>query len=238
MPPPQSTIAYINIPNAPLPLVPVPGRRASLRQPSKPHQGSDRVFRNRTYLELGLLLHMKRDLGGFTGRGYDKGRPLAVQVAWVLIASPLFRSVWCPSRLRVALLRLFGASIGEGVVIRQDVRIHWPWKLIVGDNVWIGVESWLLNLEPITIGSNVCISQGAFLCTGSHDASSPTFEFDNAPISVEDGAWIAARAAVLRGVTIGSSAVVGATALVTKNVPPGARVLAPLALEVGASGGR
>lgn len=132
-------------------------------------------------------------------------------------------------KLRIAILRAFGATVGQGVIIRHGVRIHWPWKLTVGDHVWIGVDAWLLNLEHITVGSNVCISQGALLCTGSHLIDSPTFEFDNAPIHVLDGAWIAARATVLRGVTIGEEAIVGATSLVAQDVPKGARAFAPRA---------
>lgn len=172
-----------------------------------------------------------RHLGQFSGIGYDKGRSLPIQVAWAVICEPLLRKVWVPSRIRVAVLRAFGAEIGDGVLIRHDVRIHWPWKLSVGDNCWVGVDAWLLNLEPIRIGSNVCISQGALLCTGSHDAGSPSFEFDNAPIVVEDEVWIAARATVLRGVTIGSRSVVGATALVTKDLPPNSTIFAPRAVQ-------
>lgn len=171
--------------------------------------------------------HHLRRLSRFTGEGYDKGRPVAVCAAWAMVAEPLTRSVVCPPSLRAKVLRAFGAQIGENVNIRNDVRIHWPWKLTVGDNTWIGVGSYLLNLEPITIGDDVCISQQTFLCTGSHKADDVAFEYDNAPITVEDGAWIAARATVLRGVTIGRDAVVGATALVVKDVPEGARVLAP-----------
>lgn len=141
---------------------------------------------------------------------------------------------WCPPRIRAAILRAFGAHIGSGTVIRHRVRIHWPWKLSVGDGTWVGEGAWLLNLEHITIGSDVCISQEALLCTGSHDRRSPTFEFDNAPIVVEDGAWIAARATVLRGSTIGQDAVVGATALVSGDVAPGAMLLAPRAVEIQA----
>ncbi|WP_241988658.1 putative colanic acid biosynthesis acetyltransferase [Cryobacterium breve] len=127
------------------------------------------------------------------------------------------------------LLRLFGATVGDNVLIRHRVRIHWPWKLVVGDNSWIGEEVWILNLEPVVIGSDVCISQGVLLCTGSHDRTSQTFEFDNAPIVVEDGAWIAARATVLRGSRIGHDSVIGATALVTGNVPARAVLRAPRA---------
>lgn len=174
------------------------------------------------------MQHVRR-LAEFTGAGYDKGRGRAAQVLWIAASALLVERIWCPLGLRVRILRAFGAEIGTGVRIRQGVRIHWPWKLSVGDNAWIGVDVWLLNLEEISIGADVCISQAAFLCTGSHSASSRTFDFDNAPIRVEDGAWIAARATILRGVVIGSGAVVGATALVVQDVPDGARVLAPAA---------
>ncbi|WP_345041421.1 DapH/DapD/GlmU-related protein [Georgenia daeguensis] len=127
-------------------------------------------------------------------------------------------------------MRAFGATIGANALIRHRVRIHWPWKLHVGDNSWIGEGAWILNLEPVTIGSNVCISQDVLICTGSHQMDSPTFEFDNASISIEDEVWVAARATILRGVTIGQQAVIGATALVTKSVPAGQLVLAPKAV--------
>lgn len=171
----------------------------------------------------------RRRLGDFTGAGYDKGRGVLWQTAWQLASAVLVRPWFVPVGLRVAVLRGFGAKIGVGVNLRSGVRVHWPWKLEIGDNSWIGERVWMLNLEPIRIGSDVCVSQAVFLCTGSHDHRSPSFEFDNAPIRVEDGAWIAARATVLRGVTVGADAVVGATALVTKDVASGAFVLAPRA---------
>ncbi|WP_411721957.1 putative colanic acid biosynthesis acetyltransferase [Mycetocola sp.] len=136
---------------------------------------------------------------------------------------------WCPPTIRANILRAFGARIGRGVNIRHGVRIHWPWKLTVGDHSWVGEQTWILNLEPVTIGADVCISQDVFLCTGSHDRRSPTFEFDNAPITVGDGAWIAARATILRGSSIGSDSIIGATALITGAVEPGSVMLGPLA---------
>jgi putative colanic acid biosynthesis acetyltransferase WcaF len=165
-------------------------------------------------------------LADFTGAGYDKGRPKAIQALW-LAMSGVIMHWWFPTKARVVVLRAFGAQIGDGVLIRHRVRIHWPWKLSVGPDTWIGEGTWILNLEPVTIGSNVCVSQDVFLCTGSHDRRSPSFEFDNAPIAIGDGAWVAARATLLRGVTIGDGAVVGATALVSMDVAPGSTVLAP-----------
>lgn len=165
-----------------------------------------------------------RRLGGFTGAGYDKGRPLPVQALWFAVLNLVFVQWWCPGRLRPLLLRAFGATVGTGVVIRHRVRVLWPWKLVVGDDVWVGEDAWLLNLEPITLEHDVCLSQGVLLCTGGHQRRSPTFEYDNGPITVRAGAWVAARATVLRGVEIGPDAVVAACARVGEHVPAGAVV--------------
>lgn len=160
-------------------------------------------------------------LSRFDGAGYDKGRGVGVQILWLLASGAVVRRWWCPLRVRIGILRLFGASIGHDTLIRHDVKIHWPWKLTIGDSCWVGEGTWILNLEPVDIGSNTCVSQDVLLCTGSHDRRSPDFAFDNAPISIGEGVWIAARATVLRGVTIGDGALVGATALVYEDLPPG-----------------
>ena len=146
---------------------------------------------------------------------------MAVQALWFATLNLVFSRWWFPPRLRPALLRAFGAEVGARVLIRHRVRVQWPWKLTVGDDVWIGEDAWLVNLEPITLGNDVCVSQGALLCTGSHQRRSRTFEFDNAPIEVGAGAWVAARAIVLRGVTVGEGAVVGAGAVAHRDLAPG-----------------
>lgn len=158
---------------------------------------------------------------------------MAWQIGWLVVSGLVVVRWWCPVSLRLRLLRAFGAEIAPGVLIRHNVRVHWPWKLRVGRDSWIGDGVWILNLEPVTIGSDVCLSQDVLLCTGSHDHRSPTFEFDNAPVEIADGAWLAARATVLRGVRVGRDAVVGATALITRDVPDGAVVLAPRGERVG-----
>ena len=163
------------------------------------------------------------------GRGcsYDKGRGVLFQALWVAASELVVTKVWCPNRLRCAILRWFGAKIGHGVIIRHRVRVHWPWKLSIGDDSWVGTDSELYNLDTIDIGSDVCISQHAYLCTGSHDRFSPDFDFDNGPIVVADGVWICARSTVLRGVTIGANSVIGATCLISGDVPPNAVVRPP-----------
>src|SRR5262245_15714173 len=139
----------------------------------------------------------------------------------------MLRRWWCPNRLRISVIRMFGGRIGERTLIRHNVKIHWPWKLTIGSDCWIGEETWILNLEPVVIGDNTCLSQGVLLCTGSHDRRSPKFAYDNAATSDGDGVWIAARATILRGVTIGDRAVVGATSLVASDIGRGAMVAAP-----------
>ncbi|WP_448320641.1 WcaF family extracellular polysaccharide biosynthesis acetyltransferase [Streptomyces sp. CO7] len=160
-----------------------------------------------------------RDLSSFTLAGYDKGRGKLVQALWFAVMNLVFMAWWCPPRLRVALLRAFGATVGERVLIRHRVRVLWPWKLTVGDHTWIGEGAWLLNLEPVTLGRHVCVSQEALLCTGSHDHRAADFRYRNAPITVGDGAWIAARATVLAGATVGRHAVVGAGAVLHQDLP-------------------
>ncbi|WP_251067409.1 WcaF family extracellular polysaccharide biosynthesis acetyltransferase [Streptomyces sp. ISL-36] len=160
-----------------------------------------------------------RNLPAFTLAGYDKGRGKLVQALWFAVMNTVFMAWFCPARLRVALLRAFGATIGDGVLVRHRVRILWPWKLTVGDHTWIGEGAWLLNLEPITLGAHVCVSQEALLCAGSHDHRAADFRYRNAPITVEDGAWIAARATVLAGVTVGRHAVVAAGTTLHKDLP-------------------
>jgi putative colanic acid biosynthesis acetyltransferase WcaF len=143
-----------------------------------------------------------RDLRSFTGVGYDKGRSVLWQAAWFAVLNLVFVKWWLPPRFRPPILRLFGATVGERVLIRHRVRVLWPWKLTVGDDCWIGEGAWLLNLEQITLADDVCVSQEAFLCTGSHRHDDPSFSFDNAPITVGRGAWITARTTIHRGTTV------------------------------------
>lgn len=161
-------------------------------------------------------------LEGYTTGGFDRGAPRWKEMLWVLAKCVFFESSlpW-PSRLRVALLRVFGATIGRGVVIRAKVNITFPWRLTVGDHVWIGEEVLILSLAPVTLESHICISQRAFLCTGSHRFHSPGFDLVTKPITIRQGSWIAAQAFVAPGVEIGPDSMVAAGSVVLENVPPG-----------------
>jgi putative colanic acid biosynthesis acetyltransferase WcaF len=159
---------------------------------------------------------MQVSLANFDNATFDRGRSRLVELAWMVASALLFRhslAVW--SGLKVAVLRGFGARVGTGVLIKPGVQIKFPWKLTVGNDVWIGEHVWIDNLDTVTIGSDVCISQGAMLLCGSHDFKRETFDLVTRPITVEDGAWICARAIVCPGVRVGSHAVLTAGSVAT-----------------------
>lgn len=166
-----------------------------------------------------------RELINFDASAYNRGRSKIWQVLWFGFSFLIFQKFWFPNRFRSVALRFFGATVGDNVFIRHDVRIMWPWKLEIGDNCWLGEGARFINLENISIGNNVCISQEAMLCTGSHDHRKSDFPYRNKPINIADGAWIAARATVLPGVTIGAQSVVAAREIVRTDIPAGKMLL-------------
>ena len=161
------------------------------------------------------------ELKGYTVGDFDRGASRVKEILWIAVRCVFFQTVlpW-PSALRVMFLRWFGARVGVGVVIRANVNVTFPWRMTIGDHVWLGEEVLILSLAPVTIESNVCISQRAFLCTGSHDFRSPGFNLVTKPITVRTGSWIAAQAFIGPGVEIGAGSMVAAGGVVTENVPP------------------
>lgn len=168
-------------------------------------------------MERGTGSKVRLDL--FDNKSFKRGRGVFTEALWLLAFSPLMTSQLPGSRWRVSLLRAFGASIGKAVVIKPHVIIKFPWRLTVGDHSWIGEGVWIDNLAPVVIGSHACISQGAYLCTGSHDWRQPTFDLITKPISIGANAWVCAKSMVAPGVTIGEGAVVGLGAVATSDVP-------------------
>ncbi len=120
-----------------------------------------------------------------------------------------------PKRL---LLRLFGATVGKGLIIKPNVNIKYPWRLTIGDHVWLGEEVWIDSLDEVFIGDHVCISQGAMLECGNHDYSRPGFDLMTQAIRVERGTWIGAKSFVGPGVTIGEHAVLSVASVTTTDL--------------------
>lgn len=151
------------------------------------------------------------DLSKFNNGDFSRGVPKWKEALWWLCRSLVF-APWfpVPSALKVVVLRWFGARVGDGVVIRSRVNITFPWRFECGDHVWIGDEVLILTLDRVAIGNNVCISQRAFLCTGSHDFRRVGFDLVTQPIEIGDGCWIASCAFVGPGARVPAGTLVKA----------------------------
>ena len=165
---------------------------------------------------------------------WHPGAPLLLQILWLCLGAPLLAARWLPgSAWRVALLRLSGARIGVGCRIKPGLRVKFPWRLVAGNHCWLAEDTWIDNLARVQLGDRVCLSQGAYLCTGNHNFRSPDFDLQLGPIRIDSDAWIAARAVLAPGTAVGAGAVVALGAVVSGAVPEGAIVRGNPAVVVG-----
>jgi putative colanic acid biosynthesis acetyltransferase WcaF len=152
---------------------------------------------------------------------YHEEKPhLAKRILWRIVNATLFRlfpGVYCRN-IRRWLLVIFGAKISRGSLVYASCSIFAPWNLTIGRGACIGPHTTLFSKAPIAIGDNTVISQGAYLCTGSHDISSLMLPIKNRPITIGNNVWVASEAFVGPGVTIGDGAVVAARAAVFDDV--------------------
>ena len=163
---------------------------------------------------------MQCDLSSYNNDWYVPGSKLKIAF-WFLINAFFFKGSWnISSNVKIFWLRVFGATVGKGVIIRQTVNIKYPWKLDIGNHCWIGEGVWIDNLDQVTMEDNVCISQGAYLLCGNHNYKSSSFDLMTAPIYLQQGSWIGAKAVVGPGVTLGSHAVLSLGAVATKDLEP------------------
>lgn len=147
-------------------------------------------------------------LDRYDNSDFDRGAGRLKELAWLCVSGLLVNS-WLPgSGWRKMALRAFGAKIGDGVVIKPYCRVKFPWRLTVGNYVWLGESVWIDNLAPVSIGTNSCVSQGVFLCTGSHDWKDPGFRLVTKPITVGEQCWIGAFARLCPGSVVDAGAVV------------------------------
>ena len=161
------------------------------------------------------------DLSTFSPGGFRRGSGPIKEALWLVVRTLIFELL--PGRwygLKRWLLRCFGAKVGKGVIVKPGARISFPWKLTVGDHVWIGEDCWLLNLAPIVIEDHVAIAHRVFVCTGNHDYNSPRFDLVVKSIRIRRGAWLAAGSMVAPGVTVGEHAVLGMGAVARGDLEP------------------
>lgn len=161
------------------------------------------------------------DLSRAPGAGEAWDRPRSVVYLWSACELLFVTNPWqVSSRLRVAVLRAFGAEIADGVIFRPRTRVKSPWKLHIGERTWIGEGVWFHNQDHIHVGADVVISQETFLTTGSHRVRTD-MGLITSPIRINDGAWVTSRCMVLGGSLIGESAVVQPMTVVKGVVAPG-----------------
>jgi putative colanic acid biosynthesis acetyltransferase WcaF len=162
------------------------------------------------------------DLSQYHQPGYDAGGSRLSMLLWWLVQAIAFPlTLHTAHGIRAQLLRLFGAKIGQQVIIRPTARFTYPWNVEIGDYSWVGDDAVLYSLAPIKIGRHCVISQRSYLCTGSHDIQDPRFGLVTGDIVIENGAWVASDCFVGPSVRIGANAVIGARSSVFKSMPPG-----------------
>ena len=160
---------------------------------------------------------MKVNLSIYNNDWYKPGSVLK-RILWYYTSLIFFKSGWFPIyRLKVFLLKIFGAKLGHGVLIKPYVNIKYPWFLTIGNNVWLGEDVWIDNLAQVTIGNDVCISQGALLLTGSHNHKSNSFELNVKAIIIENGVWICAKAIICAGVRCNEQSIVTAGSVISED---------------------
>lgn len=155
----------------------------------------------------------------YTGASFSMNNRIR-RVVWNSVYTLLFR--YSPRPLhswRSMLLRLFGAKVGNNVHVYPKVKIWAPWNLILNDECGVGNGAQIYNQGQITLGYRSIISQGVYLCAGTHDYTKRGHPLVTAPIVVGAHAWVAAEAFVHPGITIGEGAVVGARSVVVKDIP-------------------
>jgi putative colanic acid biosynthesis acetyltransferase WcaF len=153
------------------------------------------------------------------------GHPFSIsdrlaRAAWGCARLALIR--WTPRPMhawRAWVYRRWGARLGARVHIYPGAIVWAPWNLECGDDACIGEGAEVYNVARVTLGRRAVVSQGAFLCSASHDYADEAFPLTRAPIELGERAWVAARAIVLPGVSVGARTVVGAGSVVTRSLP-------------------
>lgn len=157
-------------------------------------------------------------LSSFNTGNFNKGAGFIKQTLWYFVNALFVRASWNPFMgIKVFFLKL-SVQNRERTSNKNNVNIKFPWKLTLGNDVWLGENAWIDNLDEVIIGNNVCISQGALLLTGNHDYTLSTFDYRNASIIIEDGAWIGAKTVVCPGIKIKSHAILTVGSTATKNM--------------------
>lgn len=120
---------------------------------------------------------------------------------------------------RRMILRLFGAKVGREVHLYPSTRIYMPWNVEIRDWAALGEDVLIYSLGKVYIGAGAALAYRAHVCAGTHDFSDPALPLLKPTVVIEDGAWIGTDAFIGPGTTVCRGAIVGARAVVVKDVP-------------------
>lgn len=119
---------------------------------------------------------------------------------------------------------LFKGNIGEGSMVRQGVHIIMGDRMKIGNHVSIMYNFVCMSRGGVVIEDDVSIAANTQILTNNHDEQQHRILLCK-PVVIKRNAWIGAGVTILPGVTIGENAIVGAAAVVTKDVPANAIVV-------------
>ena len=159
--------------------------------------------------------------GAFHGAPSFSFRHRMARAVWNLVWLAL--AAWTPAplhRWRVFLVRLFGGHVPYGVFLYGSARIWYPPQLTMHQRATLGPGVNCYCMAPIEIGAYAIVSQGAFLCTGTHNIHNPAFQIYALPIKIGANAWVCAEAFVGPGVTMGDGAVLAARGVAFQDMAP------------------
>ena len=162
---------------------------------------------------------MKVELNKYDNSWYKPGKNAFVRALWYCTNATLVNTYHFPSSgLKKILLRLFGAEIGKGVVIKPKVNIKYPWKLTIDDYTWIGEKVWIDNLAQVNIGKNCCLSQEAMILCGNHNFKKTSFDLIVKTVTLKDGSWLGAKSVVCPGITLKENAILSVGSIATTDL--------------------
>jgi maltose O-acetyltransferase len=137
-------------------------------------------------------------------------------------------SLALPSAERRALLRELFAHVGDGAAIRPPFHCDYGYNIRLGAEVFLNFNCVILDVVGVDIGEGTQIGPAVQLLTADHPRDpmerKTGAEFGR-PIVIGRHVWIGGGAIILPGVSVGDNAVIGAGAVVTRNVPPDSTVV-------------
>ncbi len=148
-------------------------------------------------------------------RGEQIRRVLWTLGRWLIVLSPRPCFAW-----RRAVLRLFGARVGAHVNVYPSTHLYMPWNVEIGDWTALGEHVFVYSLGRVSIGRSVTLSYRSHVCAGTHDLNHPELPLRKPPVTIEDGVWVGTEAFIGPGIRVGRGAVVGARAVVVRDVAP------------------